>query len=395
MIKNIVLSAFLVSGAAVGSAILTLPILAAGPGLLDTLLFISATFILAYVMASRTLDVYARYENPDINAATLATDYFGKKGYFLAIILNVLCMGTCAAAYINAGGDLLARTVLPLAHVNVTPRVSMMFFFLLFSPVFIIGLSFVSRLTGVLVVFKFTIIIVAILLGFKLMNSDVFSFVPNGATYLGAGATAMFCIWGMHMTLPLVLKINQGDKKKAKIAVFLGLIIPAFIYVGWLILIFSLVARPEFLKLKTIGGIIQYALNRPELSPKISTLVNIFSNITPLTAFLAIGFSLVIFIIDAFKWKNNVISRVNATILALILPVIIAELFSRAFVVISQQANTFLIAAALIPIAANYKYKKENGKTDYKIELIVLTLGIVIIIAQALNDLGIFPYYAV
>ena len=57
--KKLLLSSFMVAGAAIGSGVLALPILAAGPGLLNTLIFITLTFIMAYWMANMSIDVYA------------------------------------------------------------------------------------------------------------------------------------------------------------------------------------------------------------------------------------------------------------------------------------------------------------------------------------------------
>lgn len=91
--KKLLLSSFLIAGAAIGSGVLALPMLAAGPGLVNTVIFITITFAISYWMALISIDVYARYDNHNVNAATLAIDYFGKKGYWITTILNILSMG--------------------------------------------------------------------------------------------------------------------------------------------------------------------------------------------------------------------------------------------------------------------------------------------------------------
>lgn len=392
--KNLLLSAFMVSGASIGSGVLALPMLAAGPGLVYTAIFIIFTFFLSYLIAIKSIEVYARYDDHDVNAATLAADFFGKKGYMIAIFFNVLSIGACAAAYINAGGDLLSKTVLPLFNINLAPRLSMLIFFILFMPAFVIGLNFISRLNSLIFVTKFAVLAGAILLGLSLVSAKIFVFVPDGLRYLGSGASTMFCIWAMHMTLPLVLKINGWDKEKARLAVFIGLLVPALAYIGWLLLIFSLVTREEFLHLTTIGDLIHYALTKPIVSVYISALVGIFSNITVLTAFLSIGFSLVAFVVDAFSWVNTKKYRFYATMLSFSVPVVIAIVFSKAFVIIYQQSNIFIIGSALIPIAASYAYNKKNAiKSKFQIEGVLFVLGSLIIISQILNDLSIFPSY--
>lgn len=390
--KKLLLSSFMVAGAAIGSGVLALPILAAGPGLLNTLIFITLTFIMAYWMANMSIDVYARYDDHNVNAATLAVDFFGKKGYWITTVLNVLSMGALAAAYVNAGGDLLVKTVLPLIGINLPSQIGMIIFFVAFMPAFTVGLGMISRMNGVIFTVKFICLISGILLGLNLIKPDIFEFIPSGVKYLGAGASTMFCIWYMHCVLPLVLKINDWNPARAKKAVLVGMVIPALAYAGWMLLIFSLVSRQEFLKLETIGDIMHYALTKPGVPTTISTLVGIFAAITVLTAFLSIGFALVAFVIDALKWKDSAKSRLISTLISFVIPVLIALSFPKAFVIIYQQSNMFQIASALIPVAAAYAYNKKRNLTITP-QIIMLILGSLIILSQILDDLSILPTF--
>ena len=390
--KKLILSAFMVAGAAIGSGVLALPILAAGPGLINTMIFITVTFAISFWMAMISIDVYARYDDHNVNAATLAVDYFGKKGYWITTILNVLSMGSLAAAYVNAGGDLLAKTVLPAFHIQIPSQLGMIIFFVVFMPAFIVGLGLISRLNGIIFTIKYVCLIGGILLVLHLINVNIFEIIPSGAVYLGAGASTMFCIWMMHMVLPLVLKINDWNPVKAKKAAFIGLVIPALAYLGWMMLIFSLVSRTDFQHLSTIGDVMHFALTKPGVPKVISTLVGVFASITVLTAFLSIGFSLVAFVIDALKWKESPKTRLLATLISFIIPVIIALLFPKAFVIIYQQSNMFQIGAALVPIAAAYVYNKKH-KLSLSPAVVIMTIGILIIIAQLLNDVNIFPTF--
>lgn len=390
--KKLILSAFMVAGAAIGSGVLALPILAAGPGLINTIIFIAVTFVISFWMAMISVDIYAKYDDHNVNAATLAVDYFGKKGYWITTILNVLSMGSLAAAYVNAGGDLLAKTVLPAFHIQIPSQLGMIIFFVVFMPAFIVGLGLISRLNGIIFTIKYVCLIGGILLGLHLININIFEIIPSGIVYLGAGASTMFCIWMMHMVLPLVLKINDWNPVKAKKATFIGLVIPGLAYLGWMMLIFSLVSRADFQHLSTIGDIMHFALTKPGVPKTISTLVGVFASITVLTAFLSIGFSLVAFVIDALKWKESPMTRLWATLVSFIIPVIIALSFPKAFVIIYQQSNMFQIAAALVPIAAAYVYNKKH-KLSVSPSIIIITIGVLIIIAQLLNNVNIFPTF--
>lgn len=391
-LRKLLLSSFMVAGAAIGSGVLALPILAAGPGLINMLIFITLTFIMAYAMGIISINVYARYDNHNVNAATLARDYFGLPGYWLTTVLNVLSMGALAAAYVSAGGDLLVKTILPVFAIKLPPQMGMIIFFAIFTPAFIVGLGLISRINGIIFSLKFICLASGILLGIRLVNPTIFEFIPAGMKYLGAGASTMFCIWMMHMVLPLVLKINDWNAVKAKRAMLVGLLIPAGAYIGWILLIFSLVSRQAFLHLETIGDVMHYALTKPGVPTIIDTFIGVFAAITVLTAFLSIGFSLVAFVIDALKWPENAKTRLIATLISFVIPVIIALLFPKAFVIIYQQSNMFQIAAALIPIAAAYSYNKQH-KITIAPQLVILILGSLIILSQICDDFNVFPTF--
>ncbi len=194
------------------------------------------------------------------------------------------------------------------------------------------------------------------------------------------------------MVLPLVLKINDWNTKKAKRAVQVGMLLPMLVYIGWLFLIFSLVSRDDFLQLHTVSDLMQATILKPNVPTIISGLINVFASITVLTAFFSIGFSLVAFIIDALKWRNTAKARLYATLLGFIVPILIVVSFPKAFVTIYQNANTFIIAAALIPVAAAYSYNKQHKLTT-TIHSVLILLGILIILTQILNNFGLLPIF--
>ncbi|MEN9946599.1 MAG: hypothetical protein RLZZ293_985 [Pseudomonadota bacterium] len=383
----------MVAGAAIGSGVLALPIMAAGPGIINTLIFTTISFIFAYLMATVSIDVYARYDNPDINAASLAVEFFGRKGYWFSTVINVLSMGALAAAYVNAGGDLLTKTILPLMHIHVSSTLGMGLFFIIFIPVFAIGLGLVSGLNSIIFSIKYICLVLGIILGLHLVKPSIFEIIPSGLKYIGTAASTFYCIWMMHMILPVILKMNDWKPAPAKKAVLIGLLIPAAVYAGWLMLILSLIPRHEFAHLETIGDVMSFALAQPNVPNLIDGLIRIFSSITVLTAFLSIGFSLVAFTIDALKWKNTYKSRTISTIISFALPVGVALIFPKAFIIIYQQANMLNIAAALIPVAAGIIYNRKH-KLSCKPELSVMIFSILIIIAQLIDNFSLFPKFS-
>jgi tyrosine-specific transport protein len=385
--KTVILGAFMVAGAAVGSGVLALPILTAGPGVLNVFIVMMLTLILSYAMSVVAFKMYAYYPHA-VNAATVARDAFGRPGYWFSTVCNVACMGFCCAAYINAGGDLLVKTVLPIFDIHpVSSQWGMLLFCMGFTPIFLAGLPTVSRLNGLICIVKFFCLMSAIVLGVHVMDGRIIHWMPAAVPYIFATSPTLFCIWGMHMVLPLVLTLNQQDKRLARWSVIIGLFLPLLIYVGWIMLIFSVVPREMFQTLHTVGDVVHYTMMSPIVPVAARGFIDIFANITMLTAFLSIGFSLIAFILDALSWQDSVKKRGYASVLAFGLPLAIAVLFPLAFVRIYQQSNIFLIASALIPVAAFLKKEKTIGLYT------VLLLGSLLIIFQILDDCGWLPIF--
>ncbi|MCX8514592.1 MAG: hypothetical protein RL017_302 [Pseudomonadota bacterium] len=386
-------SSFLLAGAAVGSGILALPILAAAPGFINALVFITLTFICALVIAKKSIYLYATYTNHDVNAATIAKDYLGMKGYWSSIILNLLSMGGCTAAYITVGGEILCKVLLPKINIFVNETMGITIFLLIFAPLFVAGINYISRINGLIFLTKYICLFVVIVVGLKFITLQQLGFIPEGLIYLGSGASTMLAIWVMHMTLPIVLKLNDWNPKKAYAAVKLGLGIAAILYVGWLVVILSLVSRQQFLQLRSIGDILHYLVETAHISPLMQVLIAVFSSITVLTSFLSIGFSLIEFLIDAMNLKDGVVSRFGAMLLAFIIPATIAVLFAKQFVKIYQQSNIFSIGSALIPAIVVLVYNKKNNLPQSKLLIAAIIFGVLIIMSQILNDFGILPNF--
>lgn len=385
--KNLILSSFIVAGAAIGSGVLALPLVADAPGVLNSLIFITITFVLAMTIALISVNVYSTYKTHDINAATIAKEHFGTTGYTITTILNFLSMGSLAAAYVNVGGDLISHTILPAFGISLSPSTGMVIFFLIFMPAFIIGINAISRLNGVIFAVKFICLISAILIGSKFINMNELNFMPENIKYIGTGASTFFCIWMMHMTIPLVLKINDWNIKKTKQALFLGLLIPAVAYISWLLLIFSLVPRVEILNIHTVAGLIHTALDNQTIPHIVGKLIEVFASITVLTAFFSIGFSLVAFVMDAFRLKDGYKGRFIATVLSFSIPIAIAASLPEAFVMIYKQSNMFQIGASLMPVAAALKLRSSNRV----VVSLALIAGLAIILMQILDNFSVLP----
>ena len=381
--RNFILSSFLVAGAAIGSGVLALPIVAAKVGLVNTYVFILITYWLSYKISQQTLNVYQeQFPNKEVNAATLAKVFLGRGGLIFAIIVNILNMGLDCASYVNVGGDLTTNVLLPIAGIHIGQITGMLLFVAATLPVFAVGIRLVTRVNGVIFVTKMLALYLAIFIGVAHFNLGVFEIDLSGLRFIAAGASTFFCIWGMQMTLPVVLRMNNYNVKQSLKAVVVGLIIPGVAYFGWLLLIYSLIPRADFKDIHQVSDIINYiGISHPELPHLLKDLVTLFASITALTAFFSIGYSMMVFFLDWFRWENNIKNRVITALLSFSLPVLVSSLFAKQFVLIYQQSNMFLILCALIPIMVQIKLKKHSG-----LNWLLLICGLLLVFSQLVDN---------
>lgn len=381
--RNFILSSFLVAGAAIGSGVLALPIVAAKVGLVNTYVFILITYWLSYKISQQTLNVYQeQFPNKEVNAATLAKVFLGRGGLLFAIIVNILNMGLDCASYVNVGGDLTTNVLLPIVGIHIGQITGMLLFVAATLPVFAVGIRLVTRVNGVIFVTKMLALYLAIFIGVAHFNLGVFEIDLSGLRFIAAGASTFFCIWGMQMTLPVVLRMNNYNVKKSLKAVVVGLIIPGVAYFGWLLLIYSLIPRADFKDIHQVSDIINYiGISHPELPHLLKDLVTLFASITALTAFFSIGYSMMVFFLDWFRWENNIKNRVLTALLSFSLPVLVSSLFAKQFVLIYQQSNMFLILCSLVPIMVQIKLKKHSG-----LNWLLLSCGLLLVFSQLVDN---------
>lgn len=378
--SKMLLSSFIVAGAAIGSGVLALPIVAAKIGIVNAYLVMLVTLFVAYKISIHTFNIYkTRYGNKEVNVATLALEHLGVPALTIIIIINVLNMGLCCASYLNVGGDLMSNMVLPIVGIHIDQVLGMGVFLLITFPIFVAGIGLLSKANGLIFATKMVMLFTAIFVGVSFFKFDIFKFQFDfeHLKYLSVGSTIFFCIWGMQMTLPIILRMNDFDVKKSSQAVVVGLSIISVAYFGWIWLIYSLIPESAFVNINQVSDILLYIqYNHPELPSIITEMVSGFTSITVLTAFFSLGYSLVVFTIDLFKWKNTPKTRVVATLLAFILPSAVSIIFAKQFVLIYKQSSIFLILCALVPLLVSIK---EDKSKIFNIGLVVFCLALIVI----------------
>ena len=99
-------STFIVAGTALGAGMLAMPLATAGVGFFSALAMLG---VLWAVMCYTSLLMVEAYQDrdPNLGLASLAKQYLGPLGYWLATLAMPFLMYALVAAYVSGGGELV------------------------------------------------------------------------------------------------------------------------------------------------------------------------------------------------------------------------------------------------------------------------------------------------
>ena len=221
-------SIFLVSGTAVGSGLISLPISAAKIGLKWTVVITMIAFCVAYKMSCLTISLM-KHQGRALSIVELSKEISGKYTKLIsmtslyALSLALLC------AYFAGTTSIFAR------FFGLSSTLSTLICIVVFSVLLTIRSSIFNKINSSLVFILFGLIAIAV----YAMPTDKVDFTnsltPTDFTAIMAFLPITFTSFGVQNVCPYVAQ-NMGldDLKAIKKVFFIGTLIPAIIYLLWI-----------------------------------------------------------------------------------------------------------------------------------------------------------------
>lgn len=372
--KKQVGASLLLAGTAIGSGMISLPMVLAKFGIIGTclimVLFAGLTYLTALIRADLNLNLYAEATLEDVGCA------FGcpKAGFFGNFLLKLLHL-TLMAAYLFGFSSILCSLfggVLPLSFMMVSASIFIALIFLLASEL-IIGANKVL-FTAMSVVF--------IALVLELVWQTRITFVPEQADCIKLSEwttliPVIFTSFGFQGSIHSMTKFCQNDRNLIKSACLWGSIIPAVVYMVWTAAILLVVSNTDrqFFQLMLEGnatdvGKLVSVLSGAASSRGIQIMVWIVSTLAMLTSVLGVGLSLV----DIFQqeWGFNKCKIISFVVFV---PALISMLIPNAFIRILNVSGIILsLIAIIVPVTISLKMQKSG---NLKIQLLLGNKGII------------------
>lgn len=382
---------FLLAGTAIGSGMISLPMVLARFGIINTcvimIFFAVLTYLTALIRSDLNLNLHAGATLKEVGKA-FDCHWAGFFGNFLLILLHFALM----SAYLFGFSSILCS-----------------FFGNVFSQSVIITLSAIGVALGFLFASHFIInvnkilfvsmFVVFIILIIELFLETPINFIPNCTGNIKISEWTMlvpivFTSFGFQGSIHSMTKFCNNDRQLIKNACLWGSIIPALVYIVWTTVILFVVANTDtsFFQLMLEGkatdvGALVMVLSKATSSQSVQIIMWIVSILAILTSVLGVGLAL----IDIFQQEWQDVSKQKIIGLVVFVPAAISMLVPNAFIRILNVSGVILsLIAIIIPIIISLNMQKSGKvKSELLLKNKAVTLG-VFTCGIAIITLGIF-----
>lgn len=385
--KNKILgSALMIAGTTIGAGMLAMPLTSAGIGFGATLALLVGLWALLTYTGLLFMEVYQTAKAQDVGVATLAEQYFGLTGRFLATFSLLVLLYALLAAYITGGGSLLSGVLPDLGES--TQKIGIILFTLILGAFVVVGIQGVDGLTRVLFIGKIIAFVFVILMMLPKAQLENLTAVPLDNLLIVSAVPIFFTSFGFHVIMGSINHYLNAEMKKIRAAILIGTLIPLVAYVLWQLATHGVLSQGEFVQLlqqdPTLNGLVK-ATSQITGSTVLGEMVRIFSALALITSFLGVAMGIFEGVGDLLKRVNLPNNRVILTPLTFIPPLVFALFYPNGFIAALGYAGLlFAFYGLILPIGLAWKARQQHPNLPYRVAggniglLIALIAGVLI-----------------
>lgn len=390
-------SALMVAGTTIGAGMLAMPLTSAGIGFGMTAALLVGLWALLTYSGLLFIEVYQTAEVRDVGVATLAEQYFGVTGRFLATASLLILLYALLAAYITGGGSLLSG-VLPFAEDTQTNlKVGILLFTLVLGLVVAIGVNSVDGFTRILFIGKLVAFAAVLLMMLPKTKLENLTAIPLDNLLILSAVPIFFTSFGFHVIMGTINAYLEADIRKIRLAIIIGTSIPLAAYLLWQLVTHGVLSQSEFVEIlkqdPTLNGLVN-ATAQITGSPMLGEMVRLFSALALITSFLGVAMGIFEGVGDLFKRVNLPTNRIFLTLCTFILPLVFALFYPNGFIAaLSYAGLLFAFYGLILPIGLAWKARQRYPNLPYRVAggnvalVIALIAGLFIIIIPFLPNL--------
>ncbi len=359
---------FLVAGTSIGAGMLALPVTTSLAGFFPTLFTLFFSWLYLTTTAFILLEVNLAFEGK-VNLTSLAEKTLGNLGKFLCWSAYLLLLYCLTAAYLAGSAPFFSFLFSYFVSTPLSSELVSSGFLLLFGTCVYLGTRFVDLLNrffllGLLLSYFFLIFFLP-----YQVHKDLLFHTDYKALFIGV--PVMITSFGFHIVIPSLTQYLHRNKKKLRLALFLGSLIPLCVYFIWEFLVLGVVP------LQGENGLLQaYHKAEPATvyiaktvkSSSVQLAAPFFSFFAIVTSFLGVTLSLFDFLLDGLKLTKTRANRIRVWCFTFIPPLFFVLFYQKAFLSALQYAAIFVvILLAILPALMAWNlpspfFQKKRGK---------------------------------
>ena len=312
----------LISGTTIGAGMLALPVMTAFVGFFPSILIFSVCWLFMLMSAYFFLDVNLTFKG-EANFISMVQSTVGKWGKIFSWIVYLLLLYSLTAAYIAASAPLFGSAITSLTGYRLPDFLAWLSLPILFGGFVYLGTLGVDLINRLLMLGL--CISYVLLVGFLPSNIDyqLLSHIDFPPTLIAI--PVVITSFGYHIIIPSLTTYMNHDRKKLRLALLLGSLIPLLIYILWEAVILGVV--PLEGQYSLVGAWKEgIAATNPLAHIMNNKWIRIgahfFSFFAIVTSFLGVTLSLSDFLTDGLHIKKSWEGRLFAWLLTFIPPIL-------------------------------------------------------------------------
>lgn len=376
---------------------LALPIASAGLGFSTSLLIMVAMWALMAYTALLMLELH-QHADFDATLHTLAKQFLGEKGKWIATFAMLFLFYALCAAYIAGGGGQFNAKLHDWFAVDVSNGIGTLIFTVIIAAIVTFGTSSVDRVNRVL--FTCKLVAMAVMLFFLTPNIEPVHLLnmPLEKGLIVAALPVIFTSFGFHGSIPAVVRYLELDMKSLKKVMVFGSLLPLVVYILWQLATLGVVEQATLSQAGDVTALVG-TLSQVIHSSAISQVVSVFADLALITSFLGVSLGLFEFLGDSLNKNQSKGGRVVIAVVTFLPPLCFALFYPQGFIMaLGYAAIALAILAILLPVAMVVKSRQQHQETQaftvgggHAALGFTLLMGIVIIGVQVMISAGVLP----
>lgn len=390
-------STLIIAGTTIGAGMLALPIASAGLGFSTSLMIMVGMWALMAYTALLMLELH-QHADYDATLHTLAKQFLGDKGKWIATFAMLFLFYALCAAYIAGGGGQFNQKLHNWFSIDVSNGIGTLIFTLIIAAIVTFGTQSVDRVNRVL--FTCKLIAMAVMLFFLTPNIQSMHLLnmPLEKGLIIAALPVIFTSFGFHGSIPAVVRYLNLDMKALKKVMVLGSLLPLVVYILWQLATLGVVDQATLAQAGDVTALVG-TLSLVIHNSAISEVVSVFADLALITSFLGVSLGLFEFLGDSLNKNQSKGGRVGIALVTFIPPLCFALFYPQGFIMaLGYAAIALAILAILLPVTMVVRSRALNqDKQAFTVPggkpalLLTLIAGVVIIAVQLMISAGILP----